>query len=120
MARHYELLSGEKIKLKSLKRSERGHIKLLKKLIAECRNHDKKSYFHVLHHGIETLIIEGKIYTARTQRELYYSDHYRIASDMIKRYWYRCFGNDENFEDRIRKEGLEEEYSRWQKTSNKY
>lgn len=113
----YELLSGEKINLKTLKRDEQKKIKSLETCIKECENHNREDYLNVYH----TLdkIKEGKNYTARRLAELYNSDFYRVANDIIKRYWYRCFSGDEHFEEYIQKEGLTEEYTKYKTTGGK-
>ena len=111
----YELLSGEKIKLKKLKKNEREHIQSLEKCVEECENHDNEDYFHIYRQAMVP-IKEGKYFTAKTLQALHDSPYYKVVSDLVTRYWYKCFHEDENFEKHIRKGEDWEEYSRWKKT----
>lgn len=118
MAKHYTLLSGEKINLESLKKDERKHINSLENRIKNCKNHDREDYFSVAIPVARLTLTEGEYYTARRLKESYDSNFYRIATDLIMRYWYRCFSEEKNFEEHIKKHGMEEEYSRYLEQSD--
>ncbi len=116
MAKHYKLLSGENINLDRLKKNERAHIKSLEKRISECENHDKEDYFNVMREA--NVLTPGRMYTARALKELRNTIHYKIVTDLTIRYWFRCFSDEPKFHEYIRKEGLEEKYSRYLEQSD--
>ena len=116
MAKYYTLLSGEKINLNSLKKDERKHIKSLEQCISGCRNHDKEDYLNVMREA--DVLTPGRWYTARTLQEVRNTAHYKIAIDLDKRYWYKCFNKEPKFYEYIRRERLEEEYSRYREQSD--
>ncbi len=64
-------------------------------------------------------MLEELFYTPKQLRKLYDSDFYRVANDMLKRCWYRCFSGNEHFEEYLQKEGLTGEYSKYMEQSDR-
>lgn len=93
MAKHYELLSGEKIDLKSLKTRERKHISKIEKMIKD--NED----YHQVYREYHKLWESNGYWTLKTMKKLESSPHYKIAYDLLLRYEKKCFSKVEGFEE---------------------
>ncbi|MFH0752192.1 MAG: hypothetical protein V1914_01185 [archaeon] len=80
----YQLLSGEKIKLKKLRKTERKHISKIESMIKNSEDYIK--VYCEYHKLFETWLPEGEYFTPKTQEALYNSPNYKVAYDMILRY----------------------------------
>lgn len=93
MAKEYELLSEERVNLSELSEEEQKHISQIEKLVAKSHVQGlitkSQFYFEVERQAFDYLkpLMEGRIFTPKTLRELYDSPHYKVISDLVTRYY---------------------------------
>ncbi len=118
MAKYHELMSGEKIKLSRLTKSERKDIRSLERRMQECGNSKWNGGYlslcnELARATLDSYLQEGKVITRPMLKKLHDTDFYKLARDLFERYCYRYLGKEFIKEHKLWYEDGEEEYAKY-------